>query len=392
MDIEQLKTDIANSPNSYIGGFEWCEYHGGWRSRCHLDGTRDSRGQWVTYIHYGKKSAIDHARGESIGVLDLYCSVNGLTIDEVMRDARHDTPSAPRTAPRTAPTAPTQPTYYQDQQQARQECKQNRAVTTPLHTWMLDLCSRADQARQRAMIKPKHYTERATQALHRYAVGGYANQYRQHYTCFWYVDSSGIIQAKKQVIYNLIGKRDRDNPYSIIMRGRPSCFFGEHLTRDNNTPVVIVESEKTAVLCSVLVDSVIWLATGGSGNLDKLLSRDCLHGRTVYVCADSDKVSEWRDITNKHNKTHGSIFCLNDMQLNNPLLNLDGKDDIADRTVDYLVRESETQPIGALQAIIDKNPIVLDLINEFGLIIDDNPPTDKYTLKRVETRAQYARR
>ena len=392
MDVEQLKSNIATDPNYYIGGFDWCEYHGGWRSRCHLDGTRDSHNQWVSFIYHGKRSAIDHARGESVGLLDLYCNINGLSVDEVLKQQQE-----PTTAPRTAPIAPRptpqpQQAYYTNQEQARQECKQNRAVTTPLHTWLIDLCTQADTARRRAMHSPQHYTERAEQALHRYAVGGYCNLHQQSYTCFWYVDSQSTIQAKKQVIYNLNGKRDRTNPYSIVMRGRPMCFFGEHLLRGNSTAVVIVESEKTAVLCSILIDSVVWLATGGSGNLDKLLSRDCLHGRTVYVCADSDKVTEWRDIATKHRETHGGILLLNDMQLKNDLLNLNGKEDIGDKAVNYLIKTGEVQASGAIQALIDKNPLILDFIREFELVIDENPPTAKHTLKAVETRPQYARR
>lgn len=376
MDLEQLKTDIANEPNNYLNGFDWCAYHGGWRSRCHLDGTRDSKNQWVTFIYHGKRSAIDHARGESIGLLDLYCSVNGLTIDEVLR--QHQEPRTAPIAPRPTQQPTQQPTYYQDQEKARKECRENRAIKTPLHTWLLDLCSRADQARQRAMAKPKHYTEKANQALHKYAVGGYINIHQLCYSCFWYVDNQGIIQAKKQVIYNLNGKRDRENPYSIVMRGRPTCFFGEHLTRGNNTPVVIVESEKTAVLCSILIDSVIWLASGGSGNLAKLMNRECLTGRTVYVCADSDKVDEWRDITAKHREqTQGSIFLLNDMRLNNPLLNLNGKEDIGDKAVNYLIRISETQPSETVQRLVANNPDILLLSSELGCYITEVDQSQK---------------
>lgn len=374
MDIEQLKLNIATSPNDYIGGFEWCAYRGGWRSRCHLDGTPDSRRQWVTFIYPDKKSAIDHARGESIGLLDLYCQVNNLNVDEVLKSntdtAKVVIAKQATTTPR--PTPQPQQRYYQDQEQARRECKLNLSITTPLHTWIIDLCSQADQAITQAMAKPRRYTERAKKALHKYAVGGYVDRHQQCFTCFWYVDNQGAIQAKKQVIYNLNGKRDRDNPYSIVMRDRPSCFFGEHLTRDNNTPVVIVESEKTAVLCSFLIDSVIWLASGGSSNLAKLLPRDCLNGRTVYVCADSDKVTEWREITNKHQQqTKGSIFLLNDMRLNNPLLNLNGKEDIADRAVDYLVRVSEQQPSKIVQHIVANNPDILLLSSDLGCYITE---------------------
>ena len=42
------------------------------------------------------------------------------------------------------------------------------------------------------------------------------------------------------------------------------CLFGEHLLQDKvNANVALVESEKTTVICSLLLPEYIWLATGG---------------------------------------------------------------------------------------------------------------------------------
>jgi hypothetical protein len=43
------------------------------------------------------------------------------------------------------------------------------------------------------------------------------------------------------------------------------CLFGEHLLKDTETPVAIVESEKTAIIASCYYPEFIWLACGGSG-------------------------------------------------------------------------------------------------------------------------------
>ncbi|HVX51633.1 MAG TPA: DUF6371 domain-containing protein, partial [Chitinophagaceae bacterium] len=43
------------------------------------------------------------------------------------------------------------------------------------------------------------------------------------------------------------------------------CFFGEHLLAQHPNKVVgVVESEKTAVLLSIFIPGMVWLATGGA--------------------------------------------------------------------------------------------------------------------------------
>jgi hypothetical protein len=41
------------------------------------------------------------------------------------------------------------------------------------------------------------------------------------------------------------------------------CLFGEHLLKNSSSPVMLVESEKTAVVMSHFIPDYIWLATGG---------------------------------------------------------------------------------------------------------------------------------
>ena len=46
-------------------------------------------------------------------------------------------------------------------------------------------------------------------------------------------------------------------------------YFGEHflMNLDRNKPVAIVESEKTAIVCSIVYPKFVWLATGSKANL-----------------------------------------------------------------------------------------------------------------------------
>ena len=71
------------------------------------------------------------------------------------------------------------------------------------------------------------------------------------------------------------------------------CLFGEHLLQDKvNANVALVESEKTAVICSLLLPEYIWLATGGKSQFnDRLMA---LKGRKVTAFPDIDGYDEWR--------------------------------------------------------------------------------------------------
>jgi hypothetical protein len=80
------------------------------------------------------------------------------------------------------------------------------------------------------------------------------------------------------------------------------CLFGQHLLDGSgNRPVAIVESEKTAVICSELMHShdYLWMSTGGVSSLKAETLRP-LEGRTVVVFPDTDPsgqtFGEWKAV------------------------------------------------------------------------------------------------
>ena len=76
------------------------------------------------------------------------------------------------------------------------------------------------------------------------------------------------------------------------------CLFGEHLlATDQNKTVAIVESEKTAVICSIYFPEYIWLATGGLLNLseEKLF---VLKNRKVKLFPDLKAFDVWQEKVN----------------------------------------------------------------------------------------------
>lgn len=71
------------------------------------------------------------------------------------------------------------------------------------------------------------------------------------------------------------------------------CFFGEHLlTEQPDSNVAIVESQKSAVICSIVFPSMVWLATCGGGNF-KLSKMEALKNRRVFVYPDKGSEDKW---------------------------------------------------------------------------------------------------
>jgi hypothetical protein len=121
----------------------------------------------------------------------------------------------------------------------------------------------------------------------------------------------GRVRTGKVMKYNPDGHRDKQTPPTWIhalMKKQgllpdnwelTQCLFGEHLLNIYpDKPVCIVESEKTAVLCTLMFPTSIWLATGGMSQLsvDKM---KVLAGRSVTFFPDTDTEGKayhtWKD-------------------------------------------------------------------------------------------------
>jgi hypothetical protein len=129
-------------------------------------------------------------------------------------------------------------------------------------------------------------------------------------TVFWYTDIAGNVRTAKATRYNRrTGRRDKNftkalHPQSAYLF-RP-CFFGEHLLPlFPGVPVDFVESEKSAMLCTLDAwdggePERIYLATGGKNSLPEASSPrwDLLRGRELTFWPDVAKVPEgggWED-------------------------------------------------------------------------------------------------
>lgn len=108
-------------------------------------------------------------------------------------------------------------------------------------------------------------------------------------TVFWDVNSELKVQKAKISYYNEDGKRT--NKFVVPYKnedGYFACLFGEHLIYDKikgKKTIILVESEKTAIVGYILMPEYIWVAYGGSNGLtdDKIKP---LIGHTVLIIPD----------------------------------------------------------------------------------------------------------
>lgn len=107
---------------------------------------------------------------------------------------------------------------------------------------------------------------------------------------FWYTNADGKICYDKRMRYKHDGHRDkafggtRKFVTAKGYAGRP--LFGEHLIEDGKR-ICVVESEKTALICSLRYPGQIWVGTGGKNNLRQT-------DENMLLYPDMDAIDYWR--------------------------------------------------------------------------------------------------
>lgn len=148
----------------------------------------------------------------------------------------------------------------------------------------------------------------ATAIWNRYKIGAIRGR-----TIFWQIAKDGTIRSGKIIPYKTDGHRDKKDKYpaawahkNLTFRGYctgeelQQCYFGEHLLKDGDKPVMIVESEKTAAIMSEISEKYIWLASGGSQGLKNEAKNKVLEGRDVSLCPDNGQYWAWKAIADLH--------------------------------------------------------------------------------------------
>ncbi|MDD4386070.1 MAG: DUF6371 domain-containing protein [Bacteroidales bacterium] len=154
---------------------------------------------------------------------------------------------------------------------------------------------------------------------------------------FWQVDINGNARTGKMMQYNpTTGKRVHnasgaiDWVHNTLKRAEklPSdynlkqCYFGEHLLNEQPDKIVaITESEKTAIICSVLFPQMVWI---GAGNLNGLTveKSKALKGRSIMLFPDlsnpdlpieKQAFTIWSNKADEIRKTYGCKVVVSDI-------------------------------------------------------------------------------
>ena len=207
---------------------------------------------------------------------------------------------------------------------------------------------------------------------------------------FWQIDRNDKVRTGKVIQYNPEdghrikgGLTSAVNWIHSILKKRQvlpeewqlsQCLFGEHLLKSNPEKVVVlVESEKSAVIGSAIFPGYVWLATGGKSQMREEKLR-ALTGRTVLLFPDADGYAEWKQ------RAGSMTFCrviVSDIIERNatPKQRADYID-IADWII-YQIQEGKlmctanhlVEAEKILQRMIEKNPVLQKLIDDLDLVL-----------------------
>ena len=186
---------------------------------------------------------------------------------------------------------------------------------------------------------------------------------------YWYVDKDDVVRMGKVIAYKPDGHRNKfytplSIPKELSRRGELSAdyvikqtLFGEHLLNlpaNTDKYIGIVESEKSAVICSLCIPDLLWMATGSKCNLqEERLS--AIKERNSILFPDTDKdggaYRQWMNRSKELN-TNGWHFHVSDyLEQVATIEQRLAKIDIADLLIDDLLHKQNTH-IAAISNII----------------------------------------
>ena len=122
---------------------------------------------------------------------------------------------------------------------------------------------------------------------------------------FWQIDINGLVRTGRVMCYNSDTGHRVKEPQAFVSWAHSElklpdfhlkqCLYGEHLLKNASSPVMLVESEKTAVVMSHFIPDYIWLATGGKNGCFNSEAMQVLKGREVTLIPDLGATEQWKE-------------------------------------------------------------------------------------------------
>lgn len=211
---------------------------------------------------------------------------------------------------------------------------------------------------------------------------------------FWQIDSKGQCRSGKIIQYDPdTGHRIKDEYRDHIkwvhpilkMRGvlpddweLSQCLFGAHQLRSERSKgkkIVVVESEKTAVIGTAYMPEYVWMACGG---LSQLSAERCydIHGRDVILYPDTDTdgstYRKWKEKAEDLKRIGCRVDVSDILERTASAEDKEAKIDIGDVMIRELQESRESPMERRLRHMRAENPVVDTLIDVFDLIPEGN--------------------
>lgn len=212
------------------------------------------------------------------------------------------------------------------------------------------------------------------QAIKRFLIG--TSKYWDGAVVFWYVDEANRVRNGKIMLYDEVtGKRVKNNNRAYITYVRAAlkrydlnlkqCLFGLHQIQEEEKPIAIVESEKTAVKVSMFNDSFTWMATGSKATFNQR-HLDPIRNKLIVAFPDKGCYADWCERAERLNAIGYKITV--DRQLEDS--DMEDGSDIADLLVVNNFKE-----LTPLERFFAKNTSIELLCKTFDL------DTEKYKIQ-----------
>jgi hypothetical protein len=167
----------------------------------------------------------------------------------------------------------------------------------------------------------RHFDPKSVlQTINMYHIG--TTNYWNCATIFWQIDTNNMIHGGKIMLYNCdTGKRVKE-PYKQVSWIHKQlklsnfvlqqCLFGLHTIKniEKGDTICIVESEKTAVIMSIIIPNYLWLATGSKTGFKEEILKS-VKEYNIIAYPDKTEYQKWNKTALLLNKQGFNIQCSN---------------------------------------------------------------------------------
>ena len=222
-----------------------------------------------------------------------------------------------------------------------------------------------------------------------YMVGTSLRGYTQGWTIWPQVDEKLQVRDMKFMAYKADGHRDKTRKpnwmssmlakvgqFDIKNYQPKRCLFGQHLAAIfPKAEVCLVESEKTAVICSAFCDpnKRIWMAVGGLQFFSAEMLESLIEaGRYIVVYPDVDGMQQWEEVIKAigYNRMSMTLKMRSVSEGGEYVASIDGpKADIADIMIRKMngIEESEAERAARILGAHDKVEAIQYMMDKLNL-------------------------